>query len=107
MHGLVLASEECCGALSTIQFRPALYCYVYTDIVCIQYLCILCARYCTPLMLTALAYTPVSVWLLVSLLCCVCATLSKETGLTGLALCLVYDLCVVNKVSYSMLSVTV
>ncbi len=44
-------------------------------------------------------YIPVSVWLLVSLLCCVCATLSKETGLTGLALCLVYDFCVVNKVT--------
>ena len=32
------------------------------------------------------------------MLCCLCASLSKETGLTVVAVCIVYDVCIVNKV---------
>ena len=41
-------------------------------------------------------------WLALSMLLCLCSALSKETGITVVAVCIIYDCFIMNTVRFAM-----
>ena len=44
-------------------------------------------------------YVLSAVWMVPVILCCLCAVLSKEQGITVVGVCVVYELFIIHKVS--------